>query len=91
MNFSISKCFSYVNGKEYRDNDQSIEILMSELDPKIMDIFHKKNTASAEIATKVFRNDLVNSSVIILPFSWNWNSLTMLLFLSFASSNLSSS
>ena len=57
MDFSTSKCFSYVNGKEYRDNDQSIEILMSDLDPKIMDIFHKKNSISAEHATKVFRNE----------------------------------
>ena len=48
-----SKCCSYVFGKEYQDNDQTIEILMSDLDPKIMEIFHKKNSLSAEQATEV--------------------------------------
>lgn len=50
--YTLNPMDHYVNGKEYRDNDQSIEILMSDLDPKVMDIFHKKNTSSAEHATQ---------------------------------------
>merc|ERR1712106_267090 len=50
--YTLNPMDHYANGKEYRDNDQSLEILMSELDPKIMDIFHKQNSSNAELATK---------------------------------------
>ncbi len=43
----------YVIGKEYHDCDQTIEILMNDLDPEIMNIFYKCNTDSASLATKV--------------------------------------
>jgi len=42
----------YLNGKAYVDNDQTIEILMSDLDEEVMEIFFKSNTATAELATK---------------------------------------
>ena len=34
--------------------DQTIEILMSELDPEIMQIFHRENSSSAQEAREVF-------------------------------------
>lgn len=40
------------------DNDQTIEILMSELDPDVMDIFYKSSTATAELATKVVATEI---------------------------------
>ena len=43
----------YIVGKEYKDCDQTIEILMNDLDPEVMKMFYKKNTATADLATKV--------------------------------------
>ena len=43
----------YLTGKAYVDNDQTIEILMSDLEEEAMKIFFKSNTATAELATKV--------------------------------------
>ena len=34
--------------------DQTIEILMSELDPEIMQIFHRENSSTAQEAREVF-------------------------------------
>ena len=34
--------------------DQTIEILMSELDPEIMKIFHRENSSTAQDAREVF-------------------------------------
>ena len=50
----------YVTGKAYVDNDQTIEILMSELDQEVMNIFFKSSTATAEEATKVLKAEIVS-------------------------------
>jgi len=50
--YTLNPMEHYVFGKEYQDNDQTIEILMSDLDPKIMEIFNKNNTLTAAEATK---------------------------------------
>ena len=42
------------------DNDQTIEILMSELEQEVMDIFYKSSTATAELATKVLKTETVS-------------------------------
>ena len=42
------------------DNDQTIEILMSELEQEVMDIFYKSTTATAELATKVLKTENVS-------------------------------
>jgi len=39
-------------GKRYQDCDQTIEILMNDLDDDVMKTFYKKNTTTAELATK---------------------------------------
>ena len=49
----------YVIGKEYHDCDQTIEILMNDLDPEVMNIFYKCNTDSASLATKVCKMRLI--------------------------------
>ena len=46
-------CFRYVVGKQYADSDQTVEILMNDLDPEVMAIFYKSNTSTAQMATKV--------------------------------------
>ena len=43
----------YLTGKAYVDNDQTIEILMSDLDMEVMNIFFKSSSVSADQATKV--------------------------------------
>ena len=43
----------YLSGRSNPDPDQTIEILMTELDPKIMEIFTKAQSASSREATKV--------------------------------------
>lgn len=48
----------YITGNKYDkrnqcEGDQTLEILMTDLDPKVMNIFTKKHSASAPEATKV--------------------------------------
>lgn len=43
------------NGRAVPEPDQTIEILMSELDPAVMDIFTRANSADAGQATKVIQ------------------------------------
>jgi len=50
--YTLNPIERYVIGKEYHDCDQTIEILMNDLDPEIMNIFYKCNTDSACLATK---------------------------------------
>jgi len=50
--YTLNPMDHYINGKAYWDNDQSLEILMSDLDPKVMKIFHKQTSLSADHATK---------------------------------------
>ena len=51
--FVVLALIRYVTGKAYVDNDQTIEILMSELDHEVMEIFFKSSSATAAQATKV--------------------------------------
>lgn len=46
------KCF----GKEKQSPDQTLEILMTQLDPNVMQIFTKEQSANASQATRVLNN-----------------------------------
>lgn len=48
------ECF----GKEKSNPDQTLEILMTQLDPNVMQIFTKKHSANANQATQVLENNL---------------------------------
>jgi len=41
-------------GKEKSNPDQTLEILMTQLDPSVMQIFTKEHSSSANQATQVF-------------------------------------
>lgn len=46
------KCF----GREKQKPDQTLEILMTQLDPNIMQIFTKEQSANSSQATRVLQN-----------------------------------
>lgn len=46
------ECF----GKEKQTPDQTLELMMTELDPNVMQIFTKQHSANANQATQVFLN-----------------------------------
>lgn len=52
---SENETFCFPNGQltTYVEPDQTLEIAMSDLDPKIMSIFNKENCATAKEATAV--------------------------------------
>jgi len=50
--YTLNPIERYVTGKAYVDNDQTIEILMSDLDMEVMNIFFKSSSVSADQATK---------------------------------------
>ena len=51
--YTLNPLQTYVEGEQYHDNDQTIEILMSDLDMEVMNIFFKSSSVSADQATKV--------------------------------------
>lgn len=63
----------FITGNEYHkinqcDGDQTLEILMTDLDPKIMDIFTKKHSTSAPDATKESGIDKILPQMVIDDF-----------------------
>ena len=55
----------YLSGRSNPDPDQTIEILMTELDPKIMKIFTKAQSASSREATKVCLNQGIQPFIAV--------------------------
>ena len=51
--YTLNPLQTYVEGEQYHDRDQTIEILMDELDTEVMDIFYKRGGETADTATKV--------------------------------------
>ena len=51
--YTLNPLQTYVEGEQYHDRDQTIEILMDELDTGVMDIFYKRGGETADTATKV--------------------------------------
>ena len=61
-------------GKRYQDCDQTIEILMNDLDDDVMKTFYKKNTTTAELATKVSSlKKTATVTNILKPYNWCFN------------------
>ena len=51
--YTLNPLQTYVEGEQYHDRDQTIEILMDDLDTEVMDIFYKRGGETADTATKV--------------------------------------
>jgi hypothetical protein len=51
--YALNPLDRYLSGQVNTEPDQTIEILMTELDPKIMQIFTKAQSSSAAEATRV--------------------------------------
>ena len=51
--YTLNPLQTYVEGEQYHDRDQTIEILMDDLDTEVMDIFYKRGGETADMATKV--------------------------------------
>jgi len=51
--YTLNPMDHYIHGRPITEDDQTLEILMSDLDEKKMDIFYKKNSKSAKEATKI--------------------------------------
>ncbi len=60
--YALNPLDRYLSGRVDVEPDQTIEILMTELNPKIMEIFSKKNVIDGSEATKVIFQDWVDRS-----------------------------
>jgi S-adenosylmethionine decarboxylase len=52
--YALNPLDRYLSGRVNLEPDQTIEILMTELDPKIMEIFTKAQSSTGREATEVF-------------------------------------
>ena len=51
--YALNPLDRFISGRVNLEPDQTIEILMTELDPQVMEIFNKANSSSGRDATKV--------------------------------------
>ena len=54
--YALNPLDRFISGRVNLEPDQTIEILMTELDPQVMEIFNKANSTSGRDATKVHLN-----------------------------------
>jgi len=66
--YALNPLDRFISGRVNLEPDQTIEILMTELDPQVMEIFNKANSTSGRDATKVYLKIHQKLQIIILHF-----------------------
>ena len=60
--YTLNPLDKYLSGRADVEPDQTIEILMTDLDPKVMELFTKNRVKNGHEATKV-HNDLTHKEL----------------------------